>query len=239
MHASRFGLHPQVVAVLEHNRTAGLQSLHRLDLDSHRAAGPVRDARRVQVATLSPLFERIVDRAVAEDRVMRSGEIGDDVRHDTLLGNLAVDRRRVAYETNDTSSLSGTNQGERFVEVVRHRSEVTALQRPGALLWVDLDHDATATCHRDGQRLRRAHAAEPGGEDEPAVERPAEVLLADRLQELVDALENALESDVLPVSGGEAPPHDQSTITQLVEVLRRRVVADDIATGHHDKRRVR
>ena len=130
------------------------------------------------------------------------------------------------------------DQRERLVDVVGHRGEVAPILGAGALVRVDFDDDAAAACHRDGERLRRSHAAEAGREDEPAGERTAEMLPRDCLQELVDALEDTLEADVLPVSGRQAAPHDEAAVTQLVEVLRGRVVADHVAAGHHDQRGV-
>ena len=47
---------------------------------------------------------------------------------------------------------------------------------------------------RPGERLRAAHAAEPGGEDEPAGEVAAETLLGDAHEDLVGALDDALAS---------------------------------------------
>ena len=76
---------------------------------------------------------------------------------------------------------------------------MAALEGPFALFRVDLDHDPRAARQGDGEGLCGSHAAEPGREDEPAGERTAEVLPPHGSQELVDALQDALEADVLPV----------------------------------------
>ena len=181
---------------------------------------------------LPPLFERVVERAVAEDGVVGGGEIGDDVGHDAPVDNLAVDGRGIADEPDDSARFLRTQQRECLVEIIGHCREVTAGKGAGALVLVNLDDEAATADEGDGERLGRAHASEPGRENEPMGERATEVLSTNSLQELVDALEHALKPDVLPVAGGQATPHHQTAVTQLVEVLRRRVVADDIATGH-------
>ena len=86
-------------------------------------------------------------------------------------------------------------------------------------LRVHLDRDDHALVHGRGQRLRAAHAAEPGGEHEPALERAAEVL-ARRLREgLVRALQDALGADVDPGAGRHLAVHHQALAVELVEVL--------------------
>ena len=70
-----------------------------------------------------------------------------------------------------------------------------------------------------GQRLRAAHAAEAGGEHEPALERAAEVLARGLREGLVGALQDALGADVDPGARGHLAVHHQALAVELVEVL--------------------
>ena len=74
----------------------------------------------------------------------------------------------------------------------------------------DLDDDGHALVHGHGQGLGAAHPAEAGGEDEPPLERPAEVPPGDRGQGLVGPLEDALGPDVDPAARGHLPVHGQA-----------------------------
>ncbi len=74
---------------------------------------------------------------------------------------------------------------------------------------IDVDAEDGGTGHASGQRLRPAHAAHAGGEDEAPRERAAEALLGDAHENLVGALDDALAADVLPGAGGQPAPGDE------------------------------
>ena len=96
----------------------------------------------------------------------------------------------------------------------------------------------TAPAMQPGERLRAAHAAEARGENEAPGEVAAEVALGDAHEDLVGALDDALRADVLPVAGGEPAPADQVLLLPLVEVFRLRPLADHVAVGQDDDRRL-
>ena len=90
---------------------------------------------------------------------------------------------------------------------------------------VDLDAERDAAGHGDGQRLRAAHAAEAGGEHEPAGEVAAVVLLAGGGERLVGALQDALRADVDPAAGRHLPVHRQAQGVEAAELVPVRPVA--------------
>ena len=96
---------------------------------------------------------------------------------------------------------------------------------------------ATPVVHGHGQRLRAAHAAQPGGEGDGAGQRAAELLLRDRAEGLVGALQDALGADVDPRAGGHLPVHHQALGLELAELLPIRPVANEIRVRDQHARR--
>ena len=92
--------------------------------------------------------------------------------------------------------------------------------------------------HGRGQRLRAAHAAQPGGQD-PAAGQAALIVLARHLDEgLVGALHDALAADVDPRARGHLAEHHQALAVELVEMLPGRPVRHQVGVGDQDARRV-
>jgi hypothetical protein len=90
-----------------------------------------------------------------------------------------------------------------------------------------------------GQRLRAAHAAQSGGEDPLALEVAAVVLATHLHEGLVGALHDALAADVDPAAGGHLAVHHQALLIELIEVLPRRPVRDQVGVGQQHARRIR
>src|SRR5208282_5038407 len=89
-----------------------------------------------------------------------------------------------------------------------------------------------------GERLGAAHAAEPGGED-PAAFEAAAVMPAGGLGEgLEGAADDALAADVDPRAGRHLAVHYEAPAVELVEMLERRPMADEVRVGEEDARRV-
>src|SRR5215211_8776318 len=88
--------------------------------------------------------------------------------------------------------------------------------------------------HRHGQRLRAAHPAEAGGDDEPAAQRAAEPLARERRERLVRALQDPLGPDVDPGPGGHLAVHHQPGLLELAEHIPRRPLADEIRVRDQD-----
>jgi hypothetical protein len=85
--------------------------------------------------------------------------------------------------------------------------------------------------------LRPTHAAQPRRQDEAAGQRTVEALLGDPHEDFVRALDHSLAADILPGATGEPAPCDQSLALQVIEDLRLRPLAANVAIGHDDERR--
>ena len=104
--------------------------------------------------------------------------------------------------------------------------------------WVHFDDQGHAFVHGDGQRLRAAHLAQAGGEDELALERGPALLARQAAEGLIGALEDALGADVDPRAGGHLAVHDQALLLPAVEVLLGGPMGDDVAVGDQHAWRV-
>ena len=133
-------------------------------------------------------------RHVTVQGVVGARLVRDEVGHDPAPHALGQDVGRVAQEADGERPSRGLRLArprERVVQAVAADVEVTGLQAPLDPLRVHLSRDEHALVHGGGQRLRAAHAAQAGGEDEAARQASAEVL-ARRLGEgLVGALEDS------------------------------------------------
>ena len=107
------------------------------------------------------------------------------------------------------SRLRGHAAVDRIVEVVGLLVEVAGLEPAPDALGVDLDAERDPVVHGHRQRLRAAHAAEPGGERDRPGERAAEAPPRDLGEALVGALDDPLAADVDPRAGGHLPVHRQ------------------------------
>ena len=88
--------------------------------------------------------------------------------------------------------LRGRDPRQRLVEAARAAIAVPARDAFGYPRLIDLDSEERRALHRGGERLRAAHAAEPGAEHEAAGERAVEVLARDGAEGLERSLEDAL-----------------------------------------------
>ncbi len=100
-----------------------------------------------------------------------------------------------------------------------HHVEVAGLQPALDPVAVHLDRDQDALVHGRGQGLGPAHAAQAGGEDEPAPQRASEVLARGLREGLVGPLEYPLAPDIDPGPGGHLPVHHQALAVELVEMF--------------------
>ena len=173
---------------------------------------------------------------------MSGGLIGDDVGNDAARKQRLVDVGGIAVNCRSRRrglSLSrGIDHGHRLIEIVGARVEETIGHALGDALLIDLDAEDDGTGHAPRQRLRTAHAAKPGRQDEPAFEAVAEMTLGDAHEDFIGALDHALRADVLPVAGRQAAPADQVLLLPFIKVLGFRPLADHVAVGHDDDRRL-
>ncbi len=127
--------------------------------------------------------------------------------------------------------LVGDDAIDRVVEVVGDLVEVAVLDAAPKSGRVDVDDQAGALVHRDGERLRAAHAAAAGGDRERARERAAEPLRGDGREGLVRALQDPLRADVDPRAGGHLAVHRQAEVLEAAELRPGRPVADEVGVG--------
>ena len=104
---------------------------------------------------------------------------------------------------------------------------------------VDLGDQADPLVHGHGERLGAAHAAEAGGDGEPAGERAAEVLAGGLGEGLVGALEDPLGADVDPRAGGHLAVHGEAEPLQPAELVGGGPVGHQHRVGDQHPRRLR
>ena len=103
---------------------------------------------------------------------------------------------------------------------------------------VDIHADRDAVVHRDRERLRAAHAAEPAGEGDRAGEGAVELSSAAHGREgLERALQDALRADVDPRAGGHLPVHREAELLEAAELVPVRPVADEVRVREQHARR--
>src|SRR5262249_38690767 len=150
------------------------------------------------------LVPAVPDRHVAVEGVVGGGLVGEHVGRGAAanqgrqhLGGVAeqADRKRVARV------LGLAQPGQGLVEVVGGAVEVAGVAAALGGGRVLLRRSAGGAVHGGGQRLGAAHAAQAGGDDQPACERAAEVATAAGGEGLVSALQDALSADVDPAAG--------------------------------------
>ena len=171
---------------------------------------------------------------------MRGGLVGDDVdrraaleQRGQQLGGVAehADRQRPPLVAGRDRHLHGVLQRGRL------DVEVAVLDPPLDPGLVALDADRDAVVHRHRERLRAAHAAEPGGDGDRAGERAAEPLVGHRGEGLEGALQDALGADVDPRAGGHLAVHRQPEVLEPAELLPVGPVADQVGVGDQHPRR--
>ena len=170
---------------------------------------------------------------------MRRGLVGDDVD-----GGIACEqgREHVGGVAEQADGLwvalvfRGCRAADGVVDVVRLLVEVAVLDPPGDPGLVALDADDHAAVHRDGQRLRAAHAAQPGGQRDRAGQGSAKAFGRDRGERLVGALQDALGADVDPRPGGHLAVHGQAELLQAAELLPGRPLRDQVGVGDEHPR---
>ena len=108
---------------------------------------------------------------------MRARLVGDDVGVEAHVEELRHDIGRVAEHADRhraTSGLRVVASIHRVVERGRHLVQVAGLEPALDAVAVDLDAQRDPVVHRDRERLRAAHAAEPGGQRDGAAQRSPE-----------------------------------------------------------------
>jgi hypothetical protein len=172
---------------------------------------------------------------------VRRGLVGDEVEGLTPADELRHDVGRVpAHSHRQRASIlrRSTNARQRVVQGVRRLVEVARLDAAPDPFRIDLDAQDRRARHGRRERLRAAHAAEPGGQDRPAAQvgRP-EVRLPRRRERLVRPLQDSLRADVDPAPGRHLAEHRQAEILEPAKFLPRRPARDEQCVGDQHSRR--
>ena len=236
---ARFG--PDVVAVVEGDRTPFLQVEHRLHVGRNaRARAP-----HIVVGRGAPQLGRLggteAGGDVAVQRVVRRRLIRHDVRREAAAHQRRQHLGAVAHDPDRErgSALSRIRSPrERLVQRCRRAVDIARLQPPLHARRIRLHRQTDPFIHRGGEGLGTTHPAEPAREHDPPAQRSLELGSCNCAKRLVRALENSLRPDVDPRPGGHLPVHDQAPPLEVVEHLPRRVPADEIRVRDEHARRV-
>jgi len=162
---------------------------------------------------------------------VRRGLVGDDV-NGRVAGEQGREHVGGVAEQADGQGLAlvlrRDGPADGVVDVVALLVEVAVLDPPGDPGLVAVHADGDAAVHGDRQRLRAAHAAEPGGQRDRAGQRAAEPLGRDGRERLVGALQDALGADVDPRARGHLAVHGQPELFQAAELLPGRPLRDQV-----------
>ena len=150
------------------------------------------------------------------------------------LGGVAehADRERLSL------AAGALDHRQRLVEILGLRVEVAGLEPHLDARGLAFDRQQRGARHGGGERLRAAHAAEPGGEDPLAGEAAAVVPPPELGKGLVGALHDALRADIDPRARGHLAVHHQALAIELVEMVERRPVRHQVRVGDQHARRV-
>ena len=135
------------------------------------------------------------------------------------------------------SPLGFKASGGRVVEVNGTLVEVPGLEAPLDPRVVHLDAQGDALVHGHRERLRAAHAAEPGGERDRSGQRSAEPSARDLGEALVGALHDPLAPDVDPGACGHLPVHREAERLEPPEFVPVGPIWHEIGVGDEDTRR--
>ncbi len=188
------------VAVVEDLGALIHEADHRLNVLSHGEASPVGEFLGLLGGIVRGVLE--VD-AVGEiaQRIMRTGLVGDDVDLDTASQQFGEDDRGIPDDADAQCTTLVLGRGHplnRVVKVVRDLIEVAVLHALGQSSRIDINEQADALIHRDGERLGATHATATGGQRERARESAAELARRHGSERLVGALQDALGADIDP-----------------------------------------
>src|SRR5712691_8531006 len=95
----------------------------------------------------------------------------------------------------------------RLIESIRHRIEITRIHAPPDTRRIDFNSQARSTVHGRCQWLSAAHTSETTGQENPALERAAEMFPAGRSEGFIRSLYDALRADIDPTACRHLPVH--------------------------------
>ncbi len=196
-HARGFGFGPQAVAIFEHDCTAIHEPKHGAEMHGY---GLPRE--RNQLLWIAPahrvrFFEREFGGHVALERVGKR-LIGDNVRQDAEPRKFGQDDGRVRTQRqSQRTALVSRGKPLRYciIEVIGGHIAIAAGNTTVDTRLIDLDYQRRCAREFSGKRLRSAHPAAAGRQQQPTGERAAEMLAAN----CREGLKGALQYPWLPI----------------------------------------
>ena len=181
-----------------------------------------RHARRVAVPALLPLGDAPAAGQVAVQRVVSGGLVGHDIGPHASPHQLGENVRRIAQQPDrhgPAFRAGGLDDPQGLVQIRRLHVQITRAQPHLDPARLALHGQHAGARHRCRQRLRAAHATEPGGQNPAALEAAAIMLPAGLHEGFIRALNDSLAADINPRPGGHLPIHHEAPPIEFVEML--------------------
>ena len=222
LHASLLRLAPQVVAVVEDDRSAALPLEKRPHVAGHGLVRALDVPLRVLPAQGREVLVGCPRRDVALELVVGRGLVRDEIGRGAAGEQplVQVDRVRLHSDRDGPPRLAGVESHvDRPVERVFPHVQVPRGKTPVDAPGVDLGDQGSGSVHRGRQRLGAAHASQARRHDEPSREVASEVSGSRGGKGLVSALQDSLAPDVDPGSGRHLAVHRETEPLEAPELL--------------------
>ena len=171
--------------------------------------------------------------------IVRRRLIGDDVNLHPATQQFGEHSRRVAEHSDAEGpplGLSLRHAAHRLVQIIGPFVEVAIFDATLQSRRIDVDAQAHAVIHHDGEGLRAPHAPDAAREGQCAREGAPETLGRHRRERLVGTLENSLGTDVDPRPGRHLTVHGEPEGLQPAKLRPRRPVAHEVGVGDEHSR---
>src|SRR5215472_1378532 len=233
---------PDVVAVIESDHTPIFKRQNGANLSRHCALRCFGRAARVALPALNPFLDPPSEGQIPVDRIVGRGlvrhYVGEHASTENLLINFGgisdkPDRDRLAFLVCSLNYRKGLiKAGSAAVEIAGALAELDAAR-------LAFDDQNRRARHRGRQRLGATHAAKSTTKKPTSRKRSGEVATANLRKRFVCALNDPLRSNIDPRASGHLAVHHEPFSIELVEMLPRRPVRDEIAIRDDDPWRAR
>jgi len=188
----------------------GVAVEHRLHVAGHAGEAPLLVSPPESRAATRRRLDREAGGDVSIQRIVRRGLVRDQIRFHSPAHELREDFRRIPHHPMERPSRAPPHAAPRAAppRATARACPDILLHAPPRARRVDFDADEHRSAHRRRERLRPAHAAEPGADHQPPgkVVRP-EVLASRRRERLVGAC-RIPGCHIDPGTGGHLAVHD-------------------------------
>ena len=242
-HAALLRERAKVVPVVEDVAAAAAELEHRLHVPGHAREGALLVLHWIADPQLRRFLHGHPRRDVSIQWIVRRGLVGQQIRPDPAPYQLGEHLGGVADHADALAPAifqAAGDLGQALLERGREPIEISLLDPPPRARGIHLHAEEGGAAHRRRQRLRAAHASQPGADHQAAGEVVgAEVLPPGRGEGLVGALQDALRPDVDPRPGRHLSVHDQAGALELAELLPGGPLGDQVRVRQQHPRRIR